>query len=257
MNLEGASVIVTGGASGLGAATAARLAKRGCSVTILDLPASKGTERAQELGDNVHFEPADVTDDEQVAAAVSAAVSRGPLRAVVHCAGHGGTVRVLDRDDNPADPELFDRVIRTNVRGSFNILRYAASAMAKNEPVDGDRGVVVMTASVAAFEGQIGQLPYAASKAGIVAMTLVAARDLAKKQIRVASIAPGIFDTPILDRLGDEVKNQLAAPVPHPARLGVPSEFAHMAEAIVDNPMLNGETIRLDGAVRMGPRPGA
>jgi len=229
MNLEGASVIVTGGASGLGAATAARLAKRGCSVTLLDLPASKGTERAQELGDNVHFEPADVTDDEQVGAAVSAAVSRGPLRAVVHCAGHGGTVRVLDRDDNPADPELFDRVIRTNVRGSFNILRYAASAMAKNEPVDGDRGVVVMTASVAAFEGQIGQLPYAAS----------------------------IFDTPILDRLGDEVKNQLAAPVPHPARLGLPSEFAHMAEAIVDNPMLNGETIRLDGAVRMGPRPGA
>lgn len=257
MNLDGASVIVTGGASGLGAATAARLAKRGGSVTILDLPTSKGAERAQELGDNVYFEACDVTDDDQVAAAVTAAASRGPVRAVVHCAGHGGTVRVLDREDNPSDPELFDRVVRTNLRGSFNILRYAASAMAKNDPSEGDRGVIVMTASVAAYEGQIGQLPYAASKAGIVSMTLVAARDLAKKQIRVASIAPGIFDTPILDRLGDEVKQQLAAPVPHPSRLGVPTEFAHMAEAIIDNPMLNGETIRLDGAVRMGPRPGA
>lgn len=254
--MDGMSAIVTGGASGLGLATVKRLAERGYAVTILDLPTTEGQERAKELGESVHFAPADVTNDEQVEAAVEAAVSKGPLRAVVHCAGHGGTVRVLDRDDNPSDPELFDRVIHTNVRGSFNVLRYAASAMAQNEPAVDGRGVIIMTASVAAFEGQIGQLPYAASKAGIVGMTLVAARDLAKKQIRVMSIAPGIFDTPILDRLGDEVKQALSAPVPHPQRLGMPTEFAHLAEAIIENPMLNGETIRLDGAVRMGPRPG-
>jgi NAD(P)-dependent dehydrogenase (short-subunit alcohol dehydrogenase family) len=173
---------------------------------------------------------------------------------VVHCAGRGGTVRVLERDGSPGPLELFETVLRVNVIGTWNVLRLAAAAMAANEPQDGDRGAFVLTASVAAWEGQIGQMPSAASKAGIVGMTLVAARDLARRQIRVCAIAPGPFDTPILARFSEELKQQLAASVPHPARLGRPDEFARLAEHILDNPMLNGETIRLDGAVRMAPR---
>jgi NAD(P)-dependent dehydrogenase (short-subunit alcohol dehydrogenase family) len=255
MDLNGASVVITGGASGLGLATAHRLASRGCSLTLVDLPGSAGAEKAAALGSHAHFAPADVTDASELAAAIAAAESRGPVRAAIHCAGRGGTVRVLDREGGPGDPELFAAVIRTNVTGTYNLLRFAASSMAKNPCAGGDRGVIVLTASIAAFEGQVGQLPYATSKAGIVAMTLVAARDLAQREIRVNCIAPGVFDTPILSRFSDDVKAQLYAPVPHPKRLGDPAEFAHLAEHIIDNPMLNGETIRIDGAVRMPPRP--
>jgi NAD(P)-dependent dehydrogenase (short-subunit alcohol dehydrogenase family) len=254
MDLTGAAVLVTGGASGLGFASAQRLAKRGARVVIVDLPASAGAQRAAELGGAAVFAPADVTDSAAVAAAVATAAERAPLRAVVHCAGRGGTVRVLQKDGSPGDLELFETVLRVNLVGTYNVLRFAASAMARNEVADGDRGVFVLTASIAAWEGQIGQLPYAASKAGIVGMTLNAARDLAQRAIRVATIAPGVFDTPILSRFGDDVKAALAAQIPHPRRLGQAEEFAQLAEAIIDNPMLNGETIRLDGAQRMAPR---
>ena len=254
MDLTGAAVLVTGGASGLGFASAQRLAKRGAQVVIVDLPASAGAQRAAELGGAAVFAPADVTDSAAVAAAVATAAERSPLRAVVHCAGRGGTVRVLQKDGSPGDLELFETVLRVNLVGTYNVLRFAASAMARNEVADGDRGVFVLTASIAAWEGQIGQLPYAASKAGIVGMTLNAARDLAQRAIRVATIAPGVFDTPILSRFGDDVKAALAAQIPHPRRLGQAEEFAQLAEAIIDNPMLNGETIRLDGAQRMAPR---
>jgi NAD(P)-dependent dehydrogenase (short-subunit alcohol dehydrogenase family) len=254
MDLTGAAVLVTGGASGLGFASAQRLAKRGARVVIVDLPASAGAQRAAELGGGAAFAPADVTDPDAVAAAVATAADGAPLRAVVHCAGRGGTVRVLQKDGSPGDLELFETVLRVNLVGTYNVLRFAASAMARNDVADGDRGVFVLTASIAAWEGQIGQLPYAASKAGIVGMTLNAARDLAQRAIRVATIAPGVFDTPILSRFGDDLKAALAAQVPHPRRLGQAEEFAQLAEAIIDNPMLNGETIRLDGAQRMAPR---
>jgi NAD(P)-dependent dehydrogenase (short-subunit alcohol dehydrogenase family) len=254
VDLTGASAIVTGGASGLGLATAQQLTARGVSTVIVDLPTSDGTAVARRLGEPAVFVPADVTDAERVAAAVDIAVGLGPLRAVVHCAGRGGTVRVIDRDGQPGPLGLFETILRVNVIGSWNVLRYAAAAMARNEPVSGERGVIVLTASVAAWDGQIGQIPYSASKGGIVAMTLVAARDLASKLIRVCTIAPGVFDTPILSRFSDEVKNKLAAAVPHPSRLGHPEEFAMLALQILTNPMLNGETIRLDGAIRMPPR---
>jgi NAD(P)-dependent dehydrogenase (short-subunit alcohol dehydrogenase family) len=254
MDLTGAAVLVTGGASGLGFASAQRLAKRGARVVIVDLPASAGAQRAAERGGEAVFAPADVTDSAAVAAAVATAAERAPLRAVVHCAGRGGTVRVLQKDGSPGDLELFETVLRVNLVGTYNVLRFAASAMARNEVADGDRGVFVLTASIAAWEGQIGQLPYTASKAGIVGMTLNAARDLAQRAIRVTTIAPGVFDTPILSRFGDDVKAALAAQIPHPRRLGQAEEFAQLAEAIIDNPMLNGETIRLDGAQRMAPR---
>jgi NAD(P)-dependent dehydrogenase (short-subunit alcohol dehydrogenase family) len=254
MDLTGAAVLVTGGASGLGWASARRLAKRGAHVAIVDLPTSDGAERAAELGGDAIFAPADVTDPDAVAAAVQSAANHAPLRAVVHCAGRGGTVRVLQKDGSPGPLELFETVLRVNVIGTYNVLRFAASAMAGNDVLDGDRGVFVLTASIAAWEGQIGQLPYVASKAGIVGMTLNAARDLAQRAIRVCTIAPGVFDTPILGRFGDDVKAGLAAQIPHPKRLGQAEEFAQLAEAIIDNPMLNGETIRLDGAQRMTPR---
>lgn len=254
MDLHGCAALVTGGASGLGFATARRLAARGASVTLLDLPASAGAERAAELGPEASFAAGDVTDPDAVAAAVGEAARPGPLRVVVHCAGRGGTVRILKRDGSPAPMELFETVVRVNLFGTYNVLRFAAAKMAGNEPADGDRGVIVLTASVAAYEGQIGQLPYAASKAGMVGMTIVAARDLAARLIRVCTIAPGVFDTPILNRFSQEFKDRLGAAAPHPARLGQPDEFARLAEQIVDNPMLNGETIRLDGAIRMAPR---
>ncbi len=177
-----------------------------------------------------------------------------PLRTLVHCAGRGGAMRVVDRDGKPGSLELYEQIVRINLIGSFNVLSQAAARMAAHEPIEGERGTCILTASVAAYEGQIGQLPYASSKAGIVGLTLVAARDLASKLIRVVTIAPGTFDTPILARLPEEVRHSLGEMVPHPRRLGQPDEFARLALAIIENPMLNGETIRLDGAIRMQPK---
>lgn len=254
MELTDSSAIVTGGASGLGLATVKRLVEAGVHVVIVDLPASSGEQVAADLGDLVQFAPADVADPVAVQAAVDLAAVRAPLRTAVHCAGRGGTVRVVGRDGEPGSLETYTSLIQTNLIGSFNVLRLTAAQMVRNEPVDGERGAVVMTASVAAWEGQIGQIPYASAKAGVVGMTLVAARDLARKLVRVNSIAPGVFDTPILSRFSQEIRDGLAAQIPHPARLGDPDEFARLAMAILDNGMINGEVIRLDGAIRMAPK---
>jgi NAD(P)-dependent dehydrogenase (short-subunit alcohol dehydrogenase family) len=252
VDLTGGSALVTGAASGLGRATAQALAARGVPVVLVDLPSSAGAQVADELG--AHFSPADVTDPAAVETALDRAAELGPIRALVHCAGRGATVRVVERDGSPGSLETFRSIIEVNLIGTFNVLRLAAARMVANEPVDGERGVCVLTASVAAWEGQIGQIPYASAKSGVVGMTLVAARDLARNLVRVSTIAPGIFDTPILDRLSPEIKESLGRSVPHPARLGHPDEYASLALQIIDNPMLNGETIRLDGAVRMQPR---
>ena len=218
---------------------------------ILDLPTSAGQDVADSLGPDVRFAAADVTETDQVNAALDAAQEMGELRMLVHCAGKGGPVRVVDRDGNPGSLEIYERVVRINLIGTFNMLRLSAARMAANDVTDGERGVCVLTASVAAWEGQIGQIPYASAKGGIVSMTLVAARDLASKKIRVAAIAPGLFDTPILPA---SARESLASTIPHPARLGNPDEFALLATHVVENPMLNGEVIRLDGALRMAPK---
>jgi NAD(P)-dependent dehydrogenase (short-subunit alcohol dehydrogenase family) len=254
MNIEGIAAVVTGGASGLGRATAERLGAADAKVVIADLPTSNGEATAREFGGGTRFVAADVTDTDQMNAVFDAAEEFGPLRALVHCAGRGGPIRVVDRNGQPGPLDVYEAVIRVNLIGSFNVLRLGAARMAKAEPIDGERGVVVLTSSVAAFEGQIGQIPYASAKAGIVGMTIVAARDLASHQVRVCTIAPGTFDTPILARVSEEARAGLAAAVPHPRRLGRPEEFAMLAEQIIVNPMLNGETIRLDGAIRMPPR---
>jgi len=255
MDLTGSSAVVTGGASGLGLATLRRLLEAGVAhVAFADLPSSDGKAVAESLGERVTFVPADVRSAEEMERVFDAAESKAPLRGLVHCAGRGGAVRLVNRDGTPGDLELYGEVIGINLIGTFNVLRLAAARMARNEPVDGDRGVCVLTASVAAFEGQIGQIPYASAKSGIVGMTIVAARDLAGKHIRVCTIAPGTFNTPLLNRLGDDVKDSLAKTVPHPSRLGEPDEYAKLAFSIIDNGMLNGETIRLDGAIRMAPR---
>lgn len=253
MHIEGISALVTGGASGLGLATARRLAAGGAHVVIADLPTSDGETAAKELGGT--FAAADVTDDDALNAALDAAEAAGPLRAVVHCAGRGGDrFRILDKDHKPGSMETFMDIQRINLGGTYNVLRLAAARMAANEPVDGDRGTFVLTASVAAFEGQIGQAHYSASKGGIVGMTLPIARELARSLIRVNVIAPGLFETPLLALLPDEAKASLGAQVPHPSRLGNPAEYAQLVQSIVENPMINGETIRLDGAIRMAPR---
>jgi NAD(P)-dependent dehydrogenase (short-subunit alcohol dehydrogenase family) len=254
MDVTAGSAVVTGGASGLALATARRLVEKGVPTVIVDLPSSAGAEVAAELGGKTRFVAADVTDPEAVAAAVAAADELAPLRTLVHCAGRGGAMRVVDKEGKPGDLAFYEQIVRINLIGTFNVLSQAAARMAAHEPVEGERGVCVLTASVAAWEGQIGQLPYASAKAGIVGLTLVAARDLASKLIRVATIAPGTFDTPILARLPQNVRDSLGEMTPHPRRLGQPDEFARMAMAIIDNPMLNGETIRLDGAIRMQPK---
>jgi NAD(P)-dependent dehydrogenase (short-subunit alcohol dehydrogenase family) len=254
MKLSRSSTVVTGGASGLGLATAQRLLADGAQVVIVDLPSSDGHKIGQTLGEGARFAPADVTDDAQMSAALDMAEESGPLRAVVHCAGRGGALRILDREGQAANRALFEEVVRVNLIGTFNVLRLAAARMAKAEPMEEERGVIVLTASIAAYEGQIGQVPYASSKAGIVGMTLVAARDLASRQIRVCTIAPGVFDTPILARLPENVRAALGKAVPHPSRLGRAPEFAMLAAHIIENPMINGETIRLDGAMRMTAR---
>lgn len=253
MRLEGMSTAITGGASGLGLATAQRLVEAGGAVTIIDLPTSAGDVVAKELGDAAKFVAADVTDSEQFAAALDAADEQGGLRGLIHCAGASRKIRVLDKEGNPGSLEDFEWVIKLNLIGSFNALRLGAARMARHDEIDGERGAIVLTASVAAYEGQIGQIPYTAAKAGIVGMTLTAARDLAGKSIRVCTIAPGIMDTPLLARLRDDVKASLEAAVPNPARLGRTDEFARLACQILENGYLNGETIRLDGAIRMAP----
>ena len=255
MKTHDITALGTGGASGLGLAAAKRLLAGGARVVIADLPTSAGTKVARELGPLAHFAPADVTNEADMAAACELAASLGNFRVLVHCAGRGGPVRLLDKEGNPGSLETYTDIVRTNLIGTFNTLRMAASRMARNEVTDeGECGVCVLTASVAAYEGQIGQIGYASSKAGVVGLTIVAARDLASKGIRVCTIAPGIFDTPMLARVSPEARKTLSAAVPHPARLGTPDEFAQLALHIVSNPMLNGETIRLDGALRMAPR---
>lgn len=255
MKTQGITALVTGGASGLGLAAARRLVGEGARVVIADLPQSAGADIARELGEGVRFAPADVTSEADMAAACDLAASLGEFRVLVHCAGRGGPVRLLDKEGNPGSLETYTDIVRINLIGTFNTVRMAASRMARNELTDeGERGVCVLTASVAAYEGQIGQIGYASSKAGVVGMTIVAARDLASKGIRVCTIAPGIFDTPMLARVSADARKTLSASVPHPARLGTPDEYAHLAMHIVSNPMLNGETIRLDGALRMAPR---
>jgi NAD(P)-dependent dehydrogenase (short-subunit alcohol dehydrogenase family) len=245
--------LVTGGASGLGEATTRRLHDSGAAVVIADLPSSQGQAIATELGDRVRFCATDVRNEAQVTAAIVEAQGLGDLRVVVNCAGVGTPGRVVGRK-GPLDLEAFRHVVEINLIGTFNVLRLAAAAMLENPPVDGDRGVIVMTASIAAYDGQIGQAAYAASKGGVVALTLSAARDLADKHIRVVTIAPGTFATPMLAGLAPEVTAALEAEVPHPSRLGQPSEYASLVAHVIDNGMLNGEVIRLDGALRMPPR---
>jgi NAD(P)-dependent dehydrogenase (short-subunit alcohol dehydrogenase family) len=254
VDITGSVALVTGGASGLGLATARRLVKAGAKAVLVDLPSSKGDEAAASLDGAAVFAAADVTDEAAVRSALDAAGELGPLRVVVNCAGIGTPGRLLGRDGKayPIDP--FVTVIQVNLIGTFNVIRLAAERMATAEPVGEERGVVVNTASVAAYEGQIGQAAYSASKGGIVGMTLPIARDLAQRQIRVVTIAPGLFDTPLLAGLPEEARASLGQQVPHPSRLGDPDEYGALVEHIVANPMLNGEVIRLDGAIRMAPR---
>lgn len=252
MQLEGHSAIVTGGASGLGAATARQLARRGARVVLADVQDDAGRTLAAEIGGQ--FVHCDVTSEPDVLAAVNAAQTLAPLRVAVSCAGIAPASRTLGKQ-GPHPLDLFRRVVEVNLIGSFNVARLAAAVMAQQPAlVDGERGVVINTASVAAFEGQIGQVGYAASKAGIAGMTLPLARDLARDGIRVVTIAPGIFATPMLLGMPEEVQVALGQMVPFPQRLGRPEEYAALVESIVANPMLNGEVIRLDGAIRMQPK---
>ncbi|MCM2389447.1 3-hydroxyacyl-CoA dehydrogenase [Streptomyces albipurpureus] len=253
MIIEGSVAVITGGASGLGLATAQRLLDAGASVALVDLPGSGGAAVAAKLGDRAVFAAADVTSEQDVAAALDAAGQLGQVRIVVNCAGIGNPARVLGKN-GPLALDLFARVIQVNLIGTFNVIRLAAERMSANQPVDGDCGVIVNTASVAAFEGQIGQAAYSASKGGVVGLTLPVARDLASRHIRVVTIAPGLFETPMLASLPEEAKQSLGAQVPHPSRLGRPEEYAALVQHITENPMLNGEVIRLDGAIRMAPR---
>lgn len=260
MQIQECSALVTGGASGLGFATASTLAQSGAHVVIVDLPGSPGQDAAKRLGDSAIFVPADVTSESDVQAAVEAAAGLAPLRIVVNCAGIGTPGKVLGRDGVLPLAD-FERVIKINLIGTFNVVRLAAAAMAQSEPVGdasvpggAERGVIVNTASVAAFDGQIGQPAYAASKGGVAAMTLPIARELARSLIRVMTIAPGIFDTPMMAGLPEAARLSLGEQVPHPSRLGAPGEYAALVKHIVENPMLNGETIRLDGAIRMQPK---
>ena len=257
MQIDGNAAIVAGGASGLGAATARLFHQRGAHVTIADLNVEQGEALVAELGNRADFIKTDVTCEADVEAAVAqAAESNAPggLRISACCAGIGWAEKVAGKR-GPAALEPFERVIAINLIGTFNVLRLAAAAITKNEPLEnGERGVCINTASIAAFDGQIGQIAYAASKGGVVGLTLPAARDLASVAIRVMTIAPGLFDTPLLAQLPQEARDSLGRQAPFPNRLGVPAEFALLAAQIVENPMLNGETIRLDGALRMAPR---
>ncbi|MHB8510104.1 MAG: 3-hydroxyacyl-CoA dehydrogenase [Candidatus Dormibacteria bacterium] len=254
MNTGGKTGLVSGGASGLGRATVEGLHAAGMNVVVADLPGSEGQSLAERLGHRAAFSPTDVTDEAQVQAAVDLARERfGALHVSVSCAGIGRAGRVLGRG-GPLPLGDFAQVININLVGTFNLVRLAAAAMLENEPDEGERGVLINTASIAAFDGQVGQPAYAASKGGVVALTLPVARELASKQIRCMTIAPGTFETPMLAGLPDEATRALAAAIPHPNRLGRPAEFAALVVHIIENPMLNGEVIRLDGALRMAPR---
>lgn len=253
MEIKDAVAVVTGGASGLGLATAKRLLDRGAQVVVIDL---RGEDAVRELGDRARFVEADVTDEAAVAKALDAAESMGTLRINVNCAGIGNAIKTLSKD-GPFPLDGFKKVIGVNLIGTFNVLRLAAERIAKTEPLGPrgeERGVIINTASVAAFEGQIGQAAYSASKGGVVGMTLPIARDLSRELIRVVTIAPGLFKTPLLGSLPEEAQASLGKQVPHPARLGDPDEYGALAVHIIENPMLNGEVIRLDGAIRMAPR---
>lgn len=254
MQIQGSGALITGGASGLGLATARALAASGAHVTLLDLPSSEGEALAAELGGA--FAAGDVTNADDAARAASVANEKAPLRIVVNCAGIAPPAKVLDREGNPASLADFERVIRINLVGTFNVISQASAVMVRNAPSgDGDdRGVIVNTASVAAFDGQIGQPAYSASKGGVHAMTLPIARELARHSIRVCTIAPGIMETPMLAGLPEAAQASLGQQVPYPARLGRPAEYASLVEHIVTNDYLNAETIRLDGAIRMSPK---
>lgn len=253
MDLNNTVALVTGGASGLGHATTERLLGAGAQVVMVDLNAEVGQQVAAELGDDAHFVSADVTNEEQVQAAVDTATGLGQLRVVVNCAGVATPGKLVSRK-GPLALEAFSKVLNINVVGTVNVCRLAAAAMQAQETVGEERGVIINTASVAAFDGQIGQIAYSASKGAIAAVTLPMARELASSQIRVVTIAPGIFETPMMAGLPEEAQESLAKSIPHPSRLGKPAEYAQLAESIIANPMLNGETIRLDGAIRMAPK---
>jgi len=250
VEIKDAVAVVTGGASGLGLATTKRLLDAGAQVVVIDL--REGDELGK-LGERVKFASADVTDEAAVSEALDVAESLGPLRINVNCAGIGSAAKTLGKD-GPFPLDWFTKTIQVNLIGTFNVLRLSAQRIAKNEPLGEERGVIVNTASVAAFEGQIGQAAYSASKGGVVGMTLPIARDLSRELIRVCTIAPGLFKTPLLGSLPEEAQKSLGQQVPHPARLGDPDEYGALAVHIIENPMLNGEVIRLDGAIRMAPR---
>jgi len=256
MDISGCGALITGGGSGLGEATARALAARGAKVGIVDLGQSKGAEVAAEIGGGALFLEADVTSEEHINSALDRAVeSFGDVRIAVNCAGIGMAGRTIGKDNSPFNLDLFRRTVEVNLIGTFNVIRLAAARMIDNEPNDeGERGVVINTASVAAFDGQIGQVAYSASKGGVVGMTLPIARDLSRSGIRVVTIAPGLFETPMLMGLPEPARVALGASVPFPPRLGRPPEYASLACQIVENPMLNGEVIRLDGAIRMAPK---
>ena len=255
MKIEGSVALVTGGASGLGEAALRRLVSQGAKAVIIDRDAERGETVASELGTDVHFVQTDVTRAQDVQAAVDVAKSLGELRIAVNCAGIGTAGRTLNRQLVPHDLDVFRRVIEINLIGTFNVLRLSASAMAGYDANDDDeRGVIINTASIAAYEGQIGQAAYAASKGGIVALSLPTARDLSSVGVRVNAIAPGTFDTPMLATVPDPIRQALAAGVPFPKRLGNPEYYGLLVEQIVRNPYLNGECIRLDGALRMAPK---
>lgn len=250
MHINGKTALVTGGASGLGLATTRALTAAGAHVVTVDLPNADQTQLAT-LGDAVTFVGADVTDEQAVQQAVETANANKTLAIVVNCAGIGNAIKTAG-SKGPFPLDAFQKVINVNLVGTFNVIRLAAQAMLDNAPDGEERGVIVNTASVAAFDGQMGQAAYTASKAGVAGMTLPIARDLSRALIRVCTIAPGTFETPMLASLPQEVRDSLGKQVPHPSRLGQPAEYAQLVQAIVENPMLNGETIRLDGAIRMG-----